>query len=93
MLFCFCILCGGYKATTSSSVIMTGTGEHNPANLKYLLAAFFFFYRKCLLALEQDIIGIISYRLHVSILQTVRWMSLAHILRVPTGYYSRVIGL
>lgn len=49
MLLCFCILYCGYKATTSSSVIMTETEEQNPAGLRCTLAALF--YRKCLLGL------------------------------------------
>lgn len=49
MLRCFCIFYGGYKATTSCSVIMTETEEQSLASLRYILAAPF--YRKCLLGL------------------------------------------
>lgn len=89
VLLCFCILYGGYKATTSSSVIMTETEEQNPASLRYILAALFI--ENVCWALEQDISGIISYRLPVSILQMVRWMNLAHTLMVPIVQYSRAI--
>ena len=91
MLLCFSILYGGSKAPASSSVIMTETEEQNPASLRYILAALFI--ENVCWALEQDISGIILYCFPVSVIQTVRWMSLAYILMVPIVQYSRAIDL